>query len=560
MVATLEQVEAGPDRVRADRAFEHWGVGAYLVAIGVLVAGIVVHLGGRLVYTLDDAAIHLSIAQKLVDHGTWGVVPGSFESASSSPLWTLFVAAGMVVTPGSGSWLPLVLNVLASVAVIVVLGRNQSVLRPGRDRPFDAVAVVVLVVVVLFLPGLAVSGMEHALHIALVLGAVVLFQRRAVDAGDTAGFPRWLPFVLLGLATLARFETAFVAAGLALGLLAELPRSPAGRRARVREVVGVGAAVAVPLAGFSLFNVVMGGGLLPNSVLAKGQGVGGQLDNDGFGIVDVIQRLGQDPLLVALGAFALGYVILTWGRPARYRMTAVTVTVAIALHVVLADVGWFERYQAYLIALGVYLALGVVAELPAGVRRRGLVALVVVAALLTPTKAALLVRTPRYADQMYRHQYVAGQFLDRYYGGEPIATDQLGYISLFHRGPLTDFAGLGDYEVLRRAERTSDEAGLRGELAEERGFRVAVLPQVAALFGVPKTWVLVGTFRIDGPYDGVSRDFQWFATTPDEVHALREHLLEYEPQLPARTTLVMNDLAEFQAAQLSNPTPQLRPR
>src|SRR4030095_12715183 len=103
MVATLEQVEVGPDRVVADREFERWGIGAYLVAVGVLVAGILVRLGGTLVYTLDDAALHLSIAQKLVAHGTWGVVPGSFESASSSPLWTLLVAAGMVVTPGSGA-------------------------------------------------------------------------------------------------------------------------------------------------------------------------------------------------------------------------------------------------------------------------------------------------------------------------------------------------------------------------------------------------------------------------------------------------------------------------
>lgn len=555
MVATLEQVEVGPDRVVADREFERWGIGAYLVAVGVLVAGILVRLGGTLVYTLDDAAIHLSIAQKLVDHGTWGVVPGSFESASSSPLWTLLVAAGMVVTPGSGAWLPLVLNVLASLAIIVILGRNQSVLRPGRDRPFDAVAVVVLVVVVLFLPGLAVSGMEHALHIALVLGAVVLFQRRAADAGDTAGFPLWLPYVLLGLATLARFETAFVAAGLAVGLLADLPRAPGGRRARLRQIAGVAAAVVVPLAGFALVNVALGGGLLPNSVLAKGQGVGGQLDNDGLGIVDVVNRLGQDPFLVALAVLAVGYVVLTWGRPARYRLTAVTLAVAVALHVVLADVGWFDRYQAYLIAIGVYLALGVASELPAGFRRRGVTVLVVVALLLTPAKAALLIRTPRYADEMYRHQYVAGQFLDRYYDGRPIATDQLGYISLLHEGPLTDFAGLGDYEVLRRAERTSDDVGLRADLARERGFRVAVLPQVASLFSVPDTWVLVGTFRIDGPYDGISRQLQWFATTPDEVHALREHLLGFEAKLPPRMTLVMNDLAEFQAARLSNPTP-----
>ena len=42
---------------------------------------------------------------------------------------------------------------------------------------------------------------------------------------------------------------------------------------------------------------------------------------------------------------------------------------------------------------------------------------------------------PRAADDMHRQQYQAGQFLARYYDGEPVATDQLGYIGYLHHGP-----------------------------------------------------------------------------------------------------------------------------
>jgi hypothetical protein len=551
MVATVAEPEVAPAPPAPARGFERWGLAAYLAATSLLLVAILVRLGGTLVYALDDAAIHMSVADTLIHHGTWGVDAGVFQSASSSPLWTLLVAAGMAVAPLGDQWVPLLLNLAAGAAVVIVLGRNQSVLRPSRRRPLDAAVVVVLVTVVLFLPGLAVTGMEHTLHIALTLGAVALFQRRAEDAADRGGLPAWAPYALLGLATLTRFETAFVGAGLMAGLAYDWARTDAGPGARValrRQIVGVAAAVAVPLTAFSLVNVALGGGVLPNPVLAKGQGVGsGARASAGLSPQDIGTRLGADPLLAALAVFAVAYVVLTWGRPARYRLTAVTLAVATLGHCALADVGWFERYQAYLIALGVYLVLGVIAEAPAGLRTRALTALLVVAVVLTPTKATLLVRSPQWADEMYEHTYQAGVFLHRYYQGRPVATDQLGYITLFHDGPVTDFAGLGDYEVLRHSPPRSQLPVYWAELQAERGFPVAVLPQITSAFATPPTWILGGTLRIDGHYEGVSRRLEFWATSPAEVRPLQRHLEEYEPELPRGVTLEMNGFAEMQA-------------
>ena len=551
MVATVAEPEVAHAPPEAAHGFERWGVAAYLVVTGVLVAGILARLGGTLVYTLDDAAIHMSVADTLVRHGTWGVDAGVFQSASSSPLWTVLVAAGMAVVPRGDQWVPLLGNLAFGVATIVVLGRNQTVLRPSRRRPLDAVVTVVLVTVVLFLPGLAVSGMEHSLQLVLVLGAVILFQRRAHDPADRGGLPAWAPYAVLALATLARFETAFVGAGLMAGLAydwAHAARRSRERLARVREIVAVGAAVAVPVVTFSLFNLAMGGGVLPNSVLVKGQGAGSHTNHAGLGPGDIGSRLAADPLVGALAVFAVAYVLLTWGRPARYRLTAITLAVAALLHATFADIGWFERYQAYLIALGIYLVLGVIAEAPAGLRSRALAALLVVTVVFTPMKATLLVRTPQYADQMYRHTYQAGLFLHRYYEGRPIATDQLGYITLFHDGPVTDFAGLGDYDVLRHEPPRTEDPVYWAGLQARRGFPVAVLPGVTSLYATPPDWIRVGTLHIDGPYDGVGRDLEFWATSPGEVAPLEAHLKEFEPELPGGVTLKMNGLAGFQAA------------
>jgi hypothetical protein len=541
----------------ADRWFERAGIAAYLLAVAAVVAAILVWLDGTLVYVIDDPAIHLSIADTLVRDGTWGVQAGSFQSASSSPVWTLLVAAATAVAPAGDQWVPLVLNVAAGLAVIVLVGRNQTLVRPG-ERRVDALAVAVLVVVALFLPGLAVVGMEHTLHAALVLAVAVLVQRAA---NDPAGRPgrAWRPGLvaaLLVLATLTRFETAFLAFGLAAGLLADsVAAGDRGLVGAARRVVGraalVTGSVGATLVAFAVVNVALGGAVLPNSVLDKSQGVGstnGQ--QDGAGLIDIAGRFARDPLLSGLVMLAVTYVLLTWGRPAGRRVTAVALVVATALHSVFADMGWYERYQAYLIAVGVYVALGVLAEVPVAARRRGLAALVVLTCAFGATKVGLLAKAPHAADDMYRAQYQAGLFLDRYYRDQPVATDQLGYISLLHHGPITDLGGLADYEVLRnRPEDGPEVPAYLSQLADERGFRVAVLYGVGTLADVPPDWVLAGTLVLDGePITGVSDEFMFWAVDPDEVEPLLQHLEDFAPTLPARVHLELNEFAGFQAA------------
>ncbi len=218
---------------------------------------------------------------------------------------------------------------------------------------------------------------------------------------------------------------------------------------------------------------------------------------------------------------------------------------ATGLHAVLADVGWYARYQAYLIAIGAYLVLGILAEIPAVVRPRAVLAVGVVGLLLGVTKVGLIARAPLAADDMYRQQYHAGLFLDRYYDGQPVATDQLGYISYFHDGPLTDLAGLGDYAVLQTPDRRSSETWAR--LADERGFRVVVVYSLS-FRNVPSDWVLAGSWEIPSePVAGVTDTLQFFATVPEEVEPLQQHLRDYEGRMPDRSELVLNPGAGLQA-------------
>src|SRR4029453_12096 len=69
------------------------GIGLYLALTALLLWIGIRQTGHAFVYAQDDPYIHLSLARTLADHGVWGLRADQFASASSSPLWTLLLAA-----------------------------------------------------------------------------------------------------------------------------------------------------------------------------------------------------------------------------------------------------------------------------------------------------------------------------------------------------------------------------------------------------------------------------------------------------------------------------------
>jgi len=119
-------------------------VAVLLVLVAALVAWSLPRSGGRLVYALDDAYIHMAMARNLAEHGVYGVTRYGFTSSSSSPLWTLLLA-GFFAALGPRDGLPLAFNVLFAVSLLVVADRVLQAhgVRP-RSRLLALVAVVSL--------------------------------------------------------------------------------------------------------------------------------------------------------------------------------------------------------------------------------------------------------------------------------------------------------------------------------------------------------------------------------------------------------------------------------
>jgi hypothetical protein len=538
-----------------------WGAGAVIAFTACAVTLSLVRNDGHLVYVIDDTAIHLRLAETLVHTGTWGVEGGVYESASSSPGWTLLMAATAGLLPRFDEWIPLLANLAAAVLLLAALGRSQTLLRPSWRRPLDVAVVAAISLAVLFLPGLAAAGMEHTLHAALVVLVVDRFAH--IRSGESGRRDQAVAYLLLAAASLVRFETLFLAAGLGVAFVVGcLPRlSPDGRgRPFVPQAVSgalCGVAAGLPVLAFGAVNLAMDRSFWPNSLLSK-TALGGEVNDVTTGLLGPYELIREitdsDPVL--LGLVGLAVVVLVWGwygGPRSHVFAATAFLVTVLLHTELAEYGYFERYQAYLIALGVYLALGWASQVvqPAG-RKPVLVAVLVLVLVISPYKLKLATGIPLAMNNTYSQRYQAALFLERYYDGRPVATSELGYISLLHDGRVVDILGLGTYEVVIARERGAVDAAYWQRLLDAEDVEViAAYPGILSEEEVPESWELVAEWevagdRITGPY----AQFHFYGERGAPADRLWRNLEEFDRELPDHVeTICIRCLVELSEAQ-----------
>jgi hypothetical protein len=520
-------------------------MGAYVVVLAILGAAILFLNKGRFAYLLDDAYIHLAIARDLVVHGTWGIAPGVYESASSSPLWTLVLALVMLVAGPLAVWAPLALNVVAAGLLLYMLARTQRLLDIGASLP-DRLLLVCLPLILLLAP-LTLVGMEHLWHAVLVLGTLIALGRLVSGSHDRRVV--LLLATLLMVGTLVRMETLFLGAGCAAAFAVA---AGDGRLPRVRALMLAGlsfCAAGLPAVALGAFNLIQGQFFFANSVVAKTA-----LSVGGGGLVPspagYLAKLGADPVVAALLVAAVGYAVLACTRSGRRLRPGLPLVVAflvtLVLHLTFAGIGWYDRYQAYLVIAGVYLVLRLAPGLPTGDHHRLVVSAVLVGLLVLATnKAILTLYAPVASSNIYSQHLQLGGFFGEYYNGRGILVHELGAIGYLHDGPIVDLYGLGSHEVLvARREGNFDGAFVRATSARHHVVAAAVY---SASFRsvIPPEWVRVGTWSLDrnpGNLGGTSVDFY----APDLGHAreLHANLSNFQPSLPADVRVSYDPLTQ----------------
>ena len=227
--------------------------GAVLLPSLVMLAWILVRNGGHLTYPLDAPYTQLALAEQLA-RGHYGLNPGEPSSPSSSIAWPFLLAALSFLPLGDAAPLLLCLCLASNLTtggLLYALALECGV-RVDRLRPPALAAIALSLTLALNLAGLAATGLEHSLHVALtlasLLGLVRFVRRDRVDG--------WWLAAIVAL-PLVRFEAAAALAADILVLLAFR---------KYAHALGVALAGAAAIGGFARYLHSMGLPPLPSSV------------------------------------------------------------------------------------------------------------------------------------------------------------------------------------------------------------------------------------------------------------------------------------------------------
>jgi hypothetical protein len=529
-----------------------------LAAYGIAAAGALVFLllilratGGRFIYNLDDAYIHLAIAKHIVQNGIWGVTPYGFSSSSSSILWPLLLAAVIKIF-GVREILPFLIALAAAAVLMAVLYREW---KAREDRPAWLFALLIGWMLFLPLGPILFNGMETMLQ-ALAAVALAAAAVRYLAAEKPS---RMLPLCLLAaLAAAVRYEGIFIAAAVCF-LLA--------LRGRWKAALWVGLSAAVPAVLYGIYSLSQGWSFLPNSLLIKYSGIGGSGPAALWGVlarpfqpitdIDVLRL----PVWQSLAVIVLAMLLLR-ARTVPLRgfwddrlLPAVLFLMVAALHSAGITVEMFFRYQAYLNALGIW-AIGCVG-LPlvdwAAVRRHTAVAIaaacaaILVAIPLGSLAVQAMWKTPLASRNIWQQQYQMGLFLRDYFPQGRVAANDIGAIDFLADLHLTDLFGLASQPVMQAKLGGAWHIHLAGtldRLTAADGVRIAVLYDnwfdpnpVTGRASVPLQWVQVAAWTIPDNVVCGGATVTWYAVVPDDAAALRSALVAFSAGLPPGVTV-----------------------
>jgi len=497
--------------------------------------------GGSFMYPLDDPFIHMIVAKMLAFQGTWGISPHEFESASSSVLYTLILAALFKVF-SVNIFIPLIINIIAGALLVVVVQRwmaKQGV-KPGAQL-LTLLGVIILVP----LPVLIISGMEHTLQCLFSFLFIFGFADWMAGPGSDGGGKVPLQTYLWGfLACAIRYEGLFLVAMVCLILL---------YKRRIGPAFLLGAVSFLPLLLFGVYSLSKGSYFLPNSVLMKSDGM--QMSLSGvarfFGRI-LFKKLSLAGTMTNVAVHHLLLILpLTWlllSRQMRQSMNygylLLIITTALFLQVCLAAVGWFYRYEAYLILSSLVLLSVLLYKYMAEIRQRlkeyPVSLWVVIFVLLIPfflRSGEAFYTAPRACHNIYEQQYQMAQFLGKYYNNAVAVANDIGAVSYFKTEKNVDLYGLANIQVTRSKRNNYYTPQFLDSLCKGEHAQVAVIYDSWFSNELLSKWNKVASWSIPDNIICGDSVVSFYAIDKGGTPKLKRSLEAYQPALPAGVTV-----------------------
>ena len=497
---------------------------------------------GYLVYALDDPYIHMAIAKNFVQHGVWGVSRYEFSSSSSSLLWT-FILSIIYFLFGVNEVSPLILNILFATATVVLL---YGILNKHKSS-FSPIHIFLVLLAIIFLtplPALIFTGMEHILQILITnlfvyLSAKILSQSRF----STITFNS-ISLLLLGpLVTLIRYEGLFLIFVVCVLFILQ-------KQYRYSFLLGVFAVI--PIIIYGVISKANGWCWFPNSILLKSNFHGLGLTS----VKSIIEFLGYSSYsqlfanhhVLSIVITALLFYILRFKEYGIWENRQIMIIIFVAttfLHMQFAKTGWFYRYEAYLVTLGLLVIFKISFEhLQRGILNiktdvSKYAAIVILAFFFIKPLSSrgffALIEIPTAINDRYIEHIYPARFVVKYYDNETIVANDIGALSYYTNSKILDMYGLGSKEpmILRKKQAGYTKFDVfdwtRSKLA-----KIAILQIQWSEISprIPDKWIKVGEWQISRNIVFKDTKLGFYAIDPSEEKNLISNLKQFSSQVP----------------------------
>lgn len=492
-----------------------------LVFISIELIAILILNSGQLIFTLDDAYIHLSMAENIAKFH-YGINLNEFSSPSSSILW-VFIIAPFAKLPFS-NYIILFINIASSIGTLYlfweILINIFGTMTETKKANIVIIFFMILLIISTNMIPLIFIGMEHSLQIFLVTFII----RGLIIEIENDKITKWLIIAII-IAPLIRYENLAVSFPALIYLYF---------RGYHKSTI-VSAITIIVLNGiFVLFLLNLGLTPFPTSVRAK-LAVG--LDSSSLNIFMAYSLNNPRGIILAIGMLLLFYYTLFKRNNRRKNLLAGVTVFAIILHLVLGKYGFFHRYEIYIVTVTILVLIYVNKGFITGIiNNDGILKLaslfsLTVVLLFAPFIKALIF-TPLASNNIYEQQYQMHRFAIEYYN-KPVAVNDIGFVSYNNPNYVLDLWGLASSKTLQY--RGSSNSNWIDEIAKEHNVKFAMLYD-SWFKNLPESWLKVGELYLGKlritPADSVVSFYAMDKQTYSETYKL---LKEFSKTLPIDT-------------------------
>ena len=505
---------------------------ALLILVGLEFIAILFLNDGHFVFTLDDPYIHLALAKNLLK-GHYGINAGEFSSPSSSLLWPFLIAP--FSGTGFGIYWVLFINVLSAAGTVFIFWKVLSrslVPDAGKNKLAERFFPFILIALLFAtnLIGLIYTGMEHSLQVFLssliVLGLIGEAER---------GTAPWWLFAAVLLAPCVRFECL----ALSLPALALLYF----RGHRLKSILTAATLLGL-IGGFGLFLSHLGLSPIPLSISAKSPFL---ISGRGFKtFYDVLHTnlSSFKGMLLLLGSLCLVIAAVSTGRKKPERALAGALAVAILLHLCAGQIGGYNRYEPYAVAvLLLSLLYFYKQKISAMLGKLGLcpaIALLFFATALLffsyLKESALL---PMASNNIYLQQYQMHRFAAEYYR-KPVAVNDIGLVSYRNPNYVLDLWGLASKEAFAYRKKKVPAPEWIPKVAHDHNVQLVMIyddwffsKTSEGIYVIPAGWRKLGELKLERMKITPDRsEVSFYALTDSAAEEALPLLREFQKRCP----------------------------